>query len=95
MGDTTAYYVFDGDLQQMGTIYTVLLEAGFKVVKSNVYPGFPRDQLEEYIRALRYVYENRIKGWWNQEKDLIKHEICTQEEYDKALGRKPKRSLLT
>lgn len=89
-GDDRAYFVFQGDLNQMGILYARLLEAGFPVVKSDVYPGFPRDQEEEYIRALRFVFDNRIEGWWNQERDLIKHEICTQEEFDKALGRMPR-----
>lgn len=88
-GDDRAYFVFEGDLNQMGIIYARLLWAGFRVVKSDVYPGFPRDQEEEYIKALRFLFDNRVEGWWNQERDLVRYEICTQGEFDKALGRTP------
>ncbi|QQG41855.1 MAG: hypothetical protein HYV90_00885 [Candidatus Woesebacteria bacterium] len=88
MDDDRAYFLFDGDLDQMGTIYTALREAGFPVVKNNVYPGFARDQKEEYKEALAFVFEHRTNGWWSQEDDLIKYGVCTQPEFDQALGRR-------
>lgn len=85
MEDTRAYYHFFGDLNQLGQIYKALLEAGFPVVKNNVYPGFPKDQEDIYIQALDYVFKNRVTGWWNQRAQLLVYQICTKDEFDQAL----------
>jgi hypothetical protein len=79
-----AYYIFSGDLNQMGIIEDKLRNAGFNVCRtaSGTYPGFPRNELEEYKRALKYVYDNHIEGWWNQLHYFLEHGICTQEEYN-------------
>lgn len=90
--DSRAYYLLDGDLSQMGIMHDRLLARGYPVVKSDVYPGFRREHLDLYVSALRYLYESRVEGWWNQERKLIEHGICTQEEYDRALGRTPRPS---
>jgi len=87
MNDNRAYYIFDGDLHQMGVIYTTLLNAGFPVVKNNVYPGFTESNQDEYKRALLYLFERRVEGWWNQRSKLIEYGICTQAEYMAALNR--------
>jgi hypothetical protein len=87
MDDDRAYYTFSGDLNQMGTIEKALREAGFPVVKNNVYPGFPKNKKAVYIRALKYLWEHRTHGWWNQEEAFVKNGICTQEEFDHAMGR--------
>lgn len=79
--DDRAYYMFSGDLSQMGTIEEFLRVRGFPVVKSDVYPGFQKEDLAEYVRALRLIYETKIDGWWNQERALIEHHICTREEF--------------
>jgi len=85
MNDNRAYYTFGGDLNQMGIIYSTLLEAGFNVVKSNVYPGFPKDKKEEYIRALKYLWDYKVEGWWNQEGKMIENGICTWNKFQAAL----------
>ena len=51
MDDNRAYYTLDGDLNQMGLMYTELLRAGFQVVKTNVYPGFMKADKDEYIKT--------------------------------------------
>lgn len=83
-----AYYILSGDLNQMGTMERVLREAGFNVIRSQsgTYPGFPQDAEEEYKRALKYLFDNRIAGWWNQH-DLTKYGLVTKEEFDEALQR--------
>ncbi len=83
--DRRAYHTFTGDLNQMGVIYVTLLQAGYPVVKSDVYPGFTKDNEEKYKEALAFLYENRIEGWWNQHSALIRNGICTEEEYSEAL----------
>jgi hypothetical protein len=83
--DNRAYWTFHGDLHSLGEIYLFLLRQGFNVVKSDVYPGFVKEQENEYIEALRLVYEHKVPGWldcYNKEK-FIKYEICTEEEYDR------------
>jgi len=80
-----AYYCLDGDLCQMGIMESRLRRAGFNVVRSQsgTYPGFRECDLDEYKRALKYLFDRRVPGWWNQK--LIDHGICTQQEYDAAL----------
>lgn len=85
-GDSRAYYTFDGDLQQMGTIYVVLLNAGFPVVHQDVYPGFARDKEDEYVRALRFLFIHRVPGWWNQRRDLVAYKIIDEQEFFDALN---------
>jgi len=90
--DPRAHYLLTGDLSQMGTMYTALKSAGFRVVKRDVYPGFAESDEEEYVRALRFVYESGIAGWWNQRTDIIKHGIATAEEFQAKLSRAVRRS---
>jgi hypothetical protein len=62
-----------------------LLDAGFSVVRSGsgTYPGFPVGEKEKYKKALRYLFEHRVRGWWNQ--PMREHGICTEEEFSQAL----------
>lgn len=83
-----AYFRLDGDLCQMAAMARTLRAAGFAVVNSGVFPGFARDDEEGYVRALRHLFEHRVEGWWNQKRDLVKYGVCTQEEFDRALGRR-------
>ena len=85
--DNKAHYTLTGDLCQLDTMEIVLKAVGFDIVKSDVYPGFPKSKEDEFIRALNYLYQHRVQGWWNQEKALIDNKICTQLEFDKAMGR--------
>ncbi len=87
MDDNRAYYLFDGDLSQMGRIEEFLRARGFPVVKSDVYPGFPKGEQGEqlFIQALRLVFEERVYGWWSQRQYLLQYNICTEEEFTLAL----------
>ena len=85
--DDRAYFTFGGDLNQMGLIERFLRDRDFPVAKCGVYPGFLKADGAEYARALKLIFVARIEGWWNQEHDLIARGICTQEEFDEALGR--------
>lgn len=84
--DNRAYYIFSGDLSQMGRIETFLRSHGFPVVKRDVYPGFAKEHKDEFVRALKLVFEHRLDGWWNQEAALIEHGVCTRDKYRAALG---------
>jgi hypothetical protein len=80
-----AYFLLEGDLNQMGIMERRLRDGGFNVARSSsgTYPGFPKDQEAEYLRALKWLYERRVEGWWNQR--LVEHKVCTQAEFDAAL----------
>lgn len=81
--DQRAYYIFSGDLGQMGTMEDFLRRCGLPVVKSGVYPGFVHEA--DYIEGLRRIWDARIEGWWNSQTALVKYKICTQEEFTDAL----------
>jgi hypothetical protein len=82
-----AYYLLDGDLNQMSFMERTLKSAGFNVVRSTsgTYPGFPEDAEHEYIRALKFLWDRQITGWWNQKLAMIRHGVCTAEEFDQVL----------
>lgn len=87
MSDNRAYYIFSGDLNQMGIIERFLRERAYPVVKANVYPGFAKDQEEKFKDALKLIFEFRVEGWWRQELNMVKYGICSQEKFNSALGR--------
>lgn len=74
-----------GDLRQMSAQKRFLRSQGFEVGQVNVYPALRTER--EYIDALRKIWEFRVDGWWNYQRDLLKHQICTKAEYDRELGR--------
>jgi hypothetical protein len=76
--DAVEQCTLDGDLSQMGTMFRALSEAGFDVRHSDVYPVL---QGAEIVPGLRYLWDHRVPGWWNQRAAFIKHGICTAEEY--------------
>lgn len=78
----TAY--LDGDLRQMSAQRDFLLARGFSVEQNDVYPCvMPVDEKP----AIQAIYDARIEGWWNYERKLVALGICTQEQYNAALGR--------
>jgi len=68
-----------GDLGQMGTMAARLRRAGFDVRNSDVYPVIQGE--DEIKRALQYLWDNRVDGWWNQERAFIKYGIATHDEW--------------
>jgi hypothetical protein len=67
-----------GDLSQMGTMGDRLRQAGFNVRHSGVYPVI---EGKEIVGALQFLWDRGVDGWWGQNKELVKHGICTQEEF--------------
>jgi hypothetical protein len=76
--------VGNGDLCQMMAQAEALRNGGFDVGRRDVYPTVPAKDRE---RAVRFLWERRVEGWWNLEHDLVP-KIISQEEFDLALGRK-------
>jgi len=87
MTDNLAHYTLNGDLNQMSIMRQRLREAGFPVVMNDVYHGFRLADKDEYIKALQFLFDNRVSGWWNQKERLFKEGICTLDEYAMAIGR--------
>ena len=76
--DAVEQCTLDGDLSQMGTMFDALSQAGFDVRHWDVYPVLQGDDI---VPGLRYLWDYRVPGWWNQREEFIKHGICTAEEY--------------
>lgn len=73
-----------GDLSQMGKWDRFLRSQGMDVGNRDVYPAFR--SIEDYKRALELLWQHRIEGWWNLERELVQSEICTNEEFRAALN---------
>jgi len=39
----------------------------------------------DYIAALRHLYDTGVSGWGNYQNELIRFEICTEDEFHQAL----------
>jgi len=78
-------FVFVGDLCQMADQERELRRQGFAVGNSDVYPTV--DSEDEYIEALRFIWNRKINGWWNYKDDYVKYGICNAAEYIAALKR--------
>lgn len=78
--DEGIVYLLSGDLCQMSTQEQYLANQGMNLGHNDVYPGFKTQ--EEYLEAIRLIWQNRIEGWWNYERELVKAGICTQNEFD-------------
>ena len=76
---------FRGDLSQMASQYRFLRERGYPVKTMDVYPVLESD--EDYKRAITSIWFSRVEGWWHYEKKLVEWGVCSQGEYDIALGR--------
>jgi len=76
-------FTLDGDLCQMSAMERRLRNAGHPVTLTGVYPAFTNE--EDFIKALQYLWDYLVEGWWNQSDDMIKHGICTKEEYKNTL----------
>lgn len=76
--DTMEQCFLTGDLGQMGTMSDALSQAGFDVRHWDAYPVLLHDDI---IPGLRYLWDHRVPGWWNQRESFIKYGICTAEEF--------------
>jgi hypothetical protein len=75
-----------GDLAQMGTMSRMLEDAGINVRHRDVYPIIQvRDNI---VRALQYLWDYRVPGWWGQHDYLIEYGICNDDEYRERLRSK-------
>lgn len=75
-------FYLNGDLCQMGAQKSFLIDRGFDVQQSDVYPVLKQ---EDKTRALKAIWESRCDGWWHYREDYIKLDICSGEEWGKAL----------
>lgn len=73
-----------GDLCQMVSQKNFLLERGFTIGQSDVYPLIKEEDVKI---ALTAIWEYKVEGWWHYDKKYYELKICTKEQFDKALGR--------
>ena len=76
-------FLFDGDLCQMSAQKEFLHSRQFEIGQCGVYPAV-KDQ-ETFDRAIKAIWENRVKGWWNYKDKLITLQACTHDEFMAAL----------
>jgi len=84
--DSEASKEFDfslrGDLGQMGSQRSFLVEMNIQVQQNNVYPVI-RDC--DVKKALTLIYQSKIEGWWNYDDEYKKFGICSKETFKKEL----------
>lgn len=73
-----------GDLNQMSTQKSFLINQGFDVGQTNVYPVLKSCDV---TRALKLIYENKVDGWGQYSKECINRGICTTVEFTQELKR--------
>lgn len=78
-------FYFEGDLCQMADQELELRRQGFAVGNSDVYPVV--DSEEEYKKALRFIWDRKINGWWHYKDKYAKYGICDAEEFTSVLRR--------
>jgi hypothetical protein len=71
-----------GDLCQMAEQDSFLKNQGFSLGRSDVYPLLKECDV---FRALNLIYEYKVTGWWNYKDRYVKYNICTANEFKKAL----------
>lgn len=79
------YLLSQGDLCQLSDQRRFLEQRGFDIERVDVYSGVETEQ--EYVSAIRALYQSCVNGWWNYRDDLIKHGVCTIEEFQAKLKR--------
>jgi hypothetical protein len=70
--------ILTGDLCQMANQKRSLIDMGFYVGQTDVYPTIKHEDIK---RALLHLYIDRVDGWWNYEHIFIEHGICSKEQF--------------
>jgi len=73
------YVLNQGDLHQLGVQELFLRQQGFNVKQVDMLPALTTK--EEYIRALRAIYNQYVEGWWNYQYQCVRYGICTEDEF--------------
>jgi hypothetical protein len=83
--DSGFSFTLSGDLAGMGAQKEFLLSQGFEVGQLDCYPALRTEG--DFTRAIKAIFEKRIEGWWNYERDLVDRGVCTRDEYLTALSK--------
>jgi hypothetical protein len=73
------YLLNQGDLRQMANHEKFLRQRGFNLGHVDVFPALATE--EEYVCALRAIYNSCIDGWWNYQDQCVRYGICTDDEF--------------
>ncbi len=75
-------FMLSGDLHQMSAQKIFLESRGVDVGQVGSYPALRSE--DEYIEAVRLIWEKRVNGWWHYEKVITKQlKLCGKEEFRK------------
>lgn len=77
-----------GDLHQLGIWEEFLLRNRIEVGNQDVYPAFKTAEVRK--TAIRLLWEERVEGWWNLNKEVLRLEIATEDEIRTAFEGLPK-----
>lgn len=79
----------EGDLCQMSAQKNFLMRHGISVKHNGVYPCVkPCDKK----KVFQLLWDYKADGWWHYDVHYYKLEICTREEFRKALDRQCEKS---
>lgn len=81
----TGFASLNGDLNQMALQKDFLVGQGLDLGQSDVYPIVRTE--EDWKRALGLFWRYKVQGWWHYEAHYVKYNICTKEEFARALSR--------
>ena len=81
----TGFATINGDLNQMSIQKEFLRGQGFDLGQSDVYPIVRTE--EDWKRALGLFWQYKVQGWWHYEAHYVKYNICTKQEFARALSR--------
>ncbi len=78
-------FQLQGDLCQMASQKIALQHMGY-TFNSTIPPDITGSNFGGTIKgALQLIWENSMDGWWNYKDELIKENICTEEEFKETL----------
>jgi len=77
-------YYLNGDLCQMSAQERFLSRHGMVLGRRDVYPALKTE--EDFKKALTLLWEHKVAGWWHYKKKMVEYGICTEDEYETALG---------
>jgi hypothetical protein len=74
-------FCLEGDLNQMSQ-QKAILSCHFEIKQRDVYPVLKN---EDVPQALKFIFDNRVPGWWHYKEKYVTLNICTVAEYNETL----------
>jgi hypothetical protein len=84
------FATLNGDLNQMSIQAEALRANGFEIGFSDVYPVVKTE--DDFKRALKFLWDREVPGWWHYQERMIEYGICTKESWRNRLEAYSKRT---